>query len=187
MKMKDRRTTITKKTIERRLYQDVKERCTLALIMGALGLVVLIGTVIALVNLYKAQNPTFYAIAVFAGCAMVCGMVLVVQEGFTLFKLVRRIKKGKYRILHDRLTVANEKMHSIGPTQRRHVVYKDEYIFESGMRYVRESKGYDEFGLLGVMQYSDEPIPFLIVVYDEHPDAPILLYNERVFYYQETE
>lgn len=37
-----------------------------------------------------------------------------------------------------------------------------------------------------IMKYSNDPIPFLIVVYDEHPDAPILLYNERVFRFQET-
>lgn len=189
---KDRRATVTRKTIEQRLYRDIRERVRMALILGSVGLIGLTGASIYLGYQFAIQSQIRYAVAILVGCAWLGGIVLVVKELFAIRALKNRVKKGKYRILHDQLVVANEKARS--PEQRsydpnrkhRHPEYRDEYIFASGIRYIRLSNERDEFGLRGKMRYSDEPIPFLIVVYDEHPDAPILLYNERVFRFRET-
>lgn len=190
---KDPRAVLTKEKIEERLYRDIKERVRLAMILGILGLIGLIAASIYLGYQFAIQGQSRYAVLILVGCAWLGGIVLVIKELYTVRKLSIRVKKGKYRLLHDKLVVANEKVRSLDrqhpyyPYQNnRHIEYKDEYIFESGIRYVRLFNEKDEFGLRGMMRYCDEPIPFLIVVYDEHPDAPVLLYNERVFRFQEN-
>lgn len=123
-----------------------------------------------------------------------CTSVIVPTEVYKLRKQVRRIKQGNYQVLHDYLIRVNEKMkpiqyYPLNTSVKRHEdsALKDEFLFESGITYLRNSYAPDEFGLSGIMHFSDEPIPFLIVVYDENPTLPILLYDERIYRYQETE
>lgn len=194
MEEKDTRVLLTKQKIESRLYKDVQSRITFAWVPGALGIVCLAIAAIIMWRLYVEQNQSFGLFAVMVGVSLMCTSVIVPTEVYKLRKQVRRIKQGNYQVLHDYLIRVNEKMkpihyYPLNTSVRRHEdrALKDEFLFESGITYVRNSYAPDEFGLSGIMRFSDEPIPFLIVVYDENPTLPILLYDERIYRYQETE
>ena len=194
MEEKDTRVLLTKQKIESRLYKNVQSRITFAWVAGALGIVCLAIAAIIIWRLYVEQNQSFGLFAVMVGVSLMCTSVVVPTEVYKLRKQVRRIKQGNYQVLHDYLIRVNEKMkpihyYPLNTSVKRHEdrALKDEFLFESGMTYVRNSYAPDEFGLDGIMHFSDEPIPFLIVVYDENPTLPILLYDERIYRYQETE
>ena len=194
MEEKDTRVLLTKQKIESRLYKNVQSRITFAWVAGALGIVCLAIAAIIMWRLYVEQNQSFGLFAVMVGVSLMCTSVVVPTEVYKLRKQVRRIKQGNYQVLHDYLIRVNEKMkpihyYPLNMSVKRHEdsALKDEFLFESGITYVRNSYAPDEFGLDGIMHFSDEPIPFLIVVYDENPTLPILLYDERIYRYQETE
>lgn len=194
MEEKDTRVLLTKQKIESRLYKNVQSRITFAWVAGALGIVCLAIAAIIMWRLYVEQNQSFGLFAVMVGVSLMCTSVVVPTEVYKLRKQVRRIKQGNYQVLHDYLIRVNEKMkpihyYPLNMSVKRHEdsALKDEFLFESGITYVRNSYAPDEFGLSGIMRFSDDPIPFLIVVYDENPTLPILLYDERIYRYQETE
>ena len=194
MEEKDTRVLLTKRKIESRLYKNVQSRITFAWVAGALGIVCLAIAAIIIWRLYVEQNPSFGLFAVMVGVTLVCAAIVAPIEIYKLRKQVRRIKQGCYQVLHDYLIRVNEKMkpihyYPLNTSVKRHEdsALKDEFLFESGITHVRNSYAPDEFGLDGIMHFSDEPIPFLIVVYDENPTLPILLYDERIYRYQETE
>ena len=194
MEQKDMRVILTKQKIESRLHKDVQSRITFARIAGALGIVCLLIAAIILWCLYVEQSASFVLFAIMTGVCLLCAAIVAPAEIYKLRKQVRRIKLGKYQVLHDYLIRANEKMkplhyfpHNTSVRRYEDSALKDEFLFESGITYVRNSYAPDEFGLGGIMHFSNEPIPFLIVVYDENPTQPILLYDERIYRYQETE
>ena len=185
---------LTKNRIMQDLGQEVKRRIKGDLIVGAFMIFSLIFGAIILYSLHANQAPAAMILLCVLGVLLLYYLVWGIVELITLGRMKKRIHARMFSIIRDTLVCANENMrpidneikmdirHSGKGTQPR----KDEYIFESGMRYVRNSNEPDAFGLRGIMQYADDPIPFIIVVYHDRPTAPVLLYNERVFRYEET-
>ena len=190
----DSRIALTNQKIKERLYKLVKARIKSDILVGAIfGVFILVFGLLALYD-YFTQNPAF-SLILGAGIVLVLVMsVCLISELITISRMKRRIDTQAYTVLRDNLIRANENVYSIQNEIKINTAYrspstprkKDEYIFERGMTYVRLSSEKDEFDLRGIMRYSDQPIPFIIVVYQDRPSIPILLYDERVFRYEEV-
>ncbi len=190
----EKRVLLTRQRIVNDLGQEVKRRIKGDLIVGAFMIFSLILVAIYLYCMYIKQDPTVYMLLCMGGVLLLCYLGWSTAELFTVGRMKKRIHSGKYSVIRDTLVCANENMRPIDNEIKMDVRHrskgtqpnKDEYIFESGMRYVRKSNEPDAFGIRGIMQYSDDPIPFIVVVYHDRPTAPVLLYNELVFRYEET-
>ena len=190
----DSRIALTNQKIKERLYKLVKARIKSDILVGAIfGVSILVFGLLALYD-YFTQNPAF-SLVLGAGIVLVLVMsICLISELITISRMKRRIDNQAYTVLRDNLIRANENVYSIQNEIKINTAYrspstpqkKDEYIFERGMTYVRLSSEKDEFDLRGIMRYSDQPIPFIIVVYQDRPTIPILLYDERVFRYEEV-
>ena len=189
----DRRVTLTVQKIDERLYKAVRSRIKADILCGIFyGVVLLVFGALAL-NFYLTKDPAYSLVLGAESILLISAIGSLIAESITVSRMKRRIQAKEYLILHDKLIRANENMIPIKNEIRLNTAYrnisppprKDEFIFESGMTYVRTVNEKDEFNLRDIMRYSDEPIPFIIVVYRDRPDAPVLLYNERVFRYEE--
>ena len=161
---------LTKNKIMQDLGQQVKHRIKGDLIVGAFMIFSLIFGAIILYSLHANQAPAAMILVCVLGVLLLYYLVWGIVELITLGRMKKRIHARRFSIIRDTLVCANENMRPIdneiimdvrhsgkGPQPR-----KDEYIFESGMRYVRNSNEPDAFGLRGIMQYADDPIPFFI-------------------------
>lgn len=191
----DNRIVLTHQKIQERLQRDVKKRIKFDVIIAIIGGIFLLVFGIIALDCHLKQDP---ALVMVLGLTAV--LVLIVggflcAELVTVSRLKRCIEKREYIVLHDKLIRANEHVKQIeqkpvlhpGYRGHRTVTYVDEYIFESGMKYVRSLKSPDEFDMSGIMRYSDDPVPFVVIVYRDRPSAPILLFNELVYRFEENE
>ena len=190
----DNRIALTDQKIQERLLRDVKKRIRFDVLLAIMeGLIIFVFCLISLDCYLKQDVP---AMTMVLGMTAVFALIIVgslCAELVTILRMKRRIHNREYVVFFDTLIRCNENIKQIGQKPIRHPgyggyrspTYVDEYLFESGMKYVRLTKSPDEFDLRGIMQYSDDPIPFIVVAYKDRPSAPVLLYNARVFQYTE--
>lgn len=190
----DNRIALTNQKIQERLLRDVKKRIRFDVLLAIMeGLIIFVFCLISL-DCYLGQDVP--AMTMVVGMTAVFALIVVgtfCAELTTVMRMQRRIHNREYVVFRDILIRCNENIKQIeqkhllirGFPAYRGPTYVDEYLFESGMKYVRLTKSRDEFDLRGIMQYSDDPIPFIVVAYKDRPSAPVLLYNARVFQYTE--
>jgi len=189
----DNRIVLTDQKIQERLQRDIRKRTGFDVVFAIIaGILILVFGVMAL-DCYLKQDP---ALTMVLGMTAVFALIIVgslCAELVTILRMKQRIHNREYVVFRDTLIRSNENIKQIeqkhlmirGFPAYRGPTYVDEYLFESGMKYVRLTKSRDEFDLRGIMQYSDDPIPFIVVAYKDRPSAPVLLYNARVFQYTE--
>lgn len=190
----EKRVLLTRNRIMQDLGQEVKHRIKGDLIVGVFMILSLVLGVIILYCLHAKQDPAAIILLCVLSVLLLYYLCRGIVELVALSRMKKRINAQRFTILRDTLVCANENMRPIDNEIKMDIRHrskgtqprKDEYIFASGMRYVRNANEPDAFGLRGIMQYTDDPIPFIIVVYQDRPTAPVLLYNELVFRYEET-
>ncbi len=92
----------------------------------------------------------------------------------------KALQNGAFSVIEDKLESIRH-VPTSHARRSRHRSYNDEFHFESGKIYTINSDAIRGTRLHSAIEFSSKGDPFYLVVYDDRPDKPVLMYSARSY------